>query len=104
MPVEPPCCSVLFPSIKFSHFIALNSSNLSWAKVAASVMLLPKELFFVVVTIKPARANKEKERMTRATNTSINENPLGLNNGFNRKSPFLRIFTLKVAKPIPKRF
>jgi len=67
-------------------------------------MWLPKELFFVVETIRPARPNKEKERMTRATNTSINVNPLGFNNGFNRKSPFRRIFTLKAAKPIPKRF
>jgi hypothetical protein len=67
-------------------------------------MWLPKELFFVVVTIRPARANKEKERMTMATNTSSNVNPLDLNNGFNRESPFRRIFTLKVAKPIPKRF
>ena len=104
MPVEPPCWSVLFPSIKFSHFTALNSSNLSWAKVAASVMWPPKELFFVVVTMRPARANKEKERMTMATNTSINVNPLDLNNGFNSKSPFRRIFTLKVAKPIPRGF
>jgi hypothetical protein len=64
----------------------------------------PKELFFVVVTMRPARANKEKERMTMATNTSINVNPLDLNNGFNSKSPFRRIFTLKVAKPIPRGF
>jgi hypothetical protein len=46
-------------------------------------MWLPKELFFVVVTIRPARANKEKERMTRATSTSINVNPLDLLGRFN---------------------
>jgi hypothetical protein len=45
-------------------------------------MWLPKALFLVVVTIKPARANKEKERMTRATNTSINVKPLDLMSGF----------------------
>jgi uncharacterized membrane protein len=43
--------------------------------VAASVIWLPKELFFVVVTIKPASANSEKDRMIRATRTSINVKP-----------------------------
>jgi hypothetical protein len=52
----------------------------------------------------PARANREKERMTRATNTSINVNPLGFNNGFNRKSPFRRIVKPKAAKAIPRVF
>jgi len=64
----------------------------------------PNALFFVVVTMRPARANKEKERMTRATNTSINVNPLDFINGSNRKSPFLRIFTWEFAKPIPRGF
>jgi hypothetical protein len=38
-------------------------------------MWFPKELFFVVVTIRPASAKSEKDRMIRATRTSINVNP-----------------------------
>jgi hypothetical protein len=72
----------------FTHFVALNSSNLSWAKVAASVIVVPYALFFVVVTIKPARANKEKERMIMATNTSSNVNPFDLTSSFNGKPPY----------------
>jgi hypothetical protein len=52
-------------------------------------MWLPKALFFVVVTMRPARANKEKERMTRAINTSINVNPLHLMSGFKIRPPFV---------------
>jgi hypothetical protein len=37
--------------------------------------------------MKPARASKAKERMTRATKTSSNVNPLGFNNGFKRNFP-----------------
>jgi hypothetical protein len=55
--------------------VARNSSNLSCASVAASVMWPPTELFLVVVTINPASANKAKERMKRAINVSIRVKP-----------------------------
>jgi len=54
--------------------------------------------------MRPARANKEKERITKATNTSINVNPLDFNNGFNRKSPFLRISYTGGCKTYTNRF
>jgi hypothetical protein len=46
--------------------------------VTASVKWPPKELFLVVVTIKPAKANSETDRITKAISTSINEKPFGL--------------------------
>jgi hypothetical protein len=46
--------------------------------VTPSVKWPPKELFLVVVTIKPAKANSETDRITNAISTSINENPFGL--------------------------
>jgi hypothetical protein len=38
-------------------------------------MCPPKELFFVVVTIKPARANNETDRIISDTRISINVKP-----------------------------
>jgi hypothetical protein len=61
-------------------------------------------LFFVVVTIKPARANRENERMMRATITSINENPFDLASCFNWDLPFKQVLQWKFAKPIPRDF
>jgi hypothetical protein len=43
--------------------------------VAASVKWPPIELFLVVVTIKPAKANKDMDKMTKDIKTSINVNP-----------------------------
>jgi len=46
--------------------------------VTASVKWPPKELFLVVVTIKPAKANNEIDKITKAISTSINEKPFDL--------------------------
>ena len=49
--------------------------------VAASVIRPPKELFFVVVTISPARANRAIDKMTKETKISIKVNPFDLVRG-----------------------
>jgi hypothetical protein len=49
-------------------------------------MCPPKEVFFVVVIIKPARANRATAKMTNAIITSINEKPFDLVN-FNVTPP-----------------
>ncbi|MBP1696428.1 MAG: hypothetical protein H6Q41_1616 [Deltaproteobacteria bacterium] len=82
---------------------ALNLSKASWAKVEASVILCPNELFFVVWTIKPARANNAIDNMTIAISTSTSEKPfgiLGILDGVNVSSP-KNEFELVVAKPVP---
>jgi hypothetical protein len=55
--------------------------------VEASVICPPKELFLVVVTINPARANSAMARMSRAIITSTREKPFDL------------IITFKVTPP-----
>jgi hypothetical protein len=55
--------------------------------VAASVILLPKELFLVVEIIKPARANRATAKMNKAMITSISEKPFDLFNTFNAAPP-----------------
>jgi hypothetical protein len=50
-------------------------------------MCPPKELFLVVVTINPARANRQMARMNRAITTSIREKPFDLFNTFKVTPP-----------------
>jgi len=71
--------------------VTLNSSNLSWAIVAASVRLPPKALFFVVVVIRPANASKETAKITSATRTSISEKPFDFGELFTLIPPLMRI-------------
>ncbi len=79
MPVAPFALSIFDPDVvgrSRAHGVALNSSILSWAKVAASVTEFPEALFRVVVTMSPARANKETDKMTSVIITSSKVNPL----------------------------
>jgi len=76
IPVEPVLVSA--PETIFAHGVTLSSSNLSWPNVAASVNRPPKDEFRVVVAIKPAKANKEMDRMTMAIKISINVKPFGV--------------------------
>src|SRR5512139_1797598 len=63
------------PEVIAPHEVDLNSSNLSWAYVAASVIRPPKELFLVVWIIKPANPKKAMDKMTKAIKISISEKP-----------------------------
>jgi hypothetical protein len=74
--------------VRATQEVALNSSNLSWANVAASVIWPPKELFFVDWTIKPAKAKKVTDKMTKAIRISINEKPFD----------FMKLFILLLHK------
>jgi hypothetical protein len=71
------------PGVRATQEVAFNSSNLSWANVAASVIRPPKELFLVVCTIKPAKAKKVTDKMTKAIRISINEKPFDFMELFN---------------------
>jgi hypothetical protein len=62
--------------------------------VAASVMLLPKELFLVVATIRPARANRAIDKMNKAIRASMSENPFALLNDFNLTPPTWKFILL----------
>jgi hypothetical protein len=55
--------------------MALSSSSLSWANVAASVSRPPTALFFVVVVINPANASNEIAKMTKEMRTSMSVKP-----------------------------
>jgi hypothetical protein len=55
--------------------------------VEASVKLLANELFLVVWTIKPAKANSVIDKITIAISTSISEKPLDILGGANVLSP-----------------
>ena len=55
-------------------------------------MCPPKELFFVVEIIKPARANRAIARMNKAMITSISEKPFDLFNPFNVTPPKIDYF------------
>ena len=83
-----------------SQAVALNSSSLSWAKVAASVTFPPNALFLVVVTMRPASANKETDRMTRVISTSNNVKPFDWVDGF--KVSLQNDLPLEIAKPVPR--
>jgi len=64
------------PEVIATHGVDLNSSNLSWANVAASVIRPPKELFLVVWIIKPANPKEAMDNMIKAIKTSISEKPI----------------------------
>jgi aminopeptidase C len=66
--------------------------------VAASVIWLPKELFLVVVTIKPASASSEKDRIIRATKTSMRVKPFDFVKDFKTTPPQKFDFTVKLCK------
>ena len=55
-------------------------------------MCPPKEVFFVVETIKPARANRATAKMNKAMITSISEKPFDLFNSFNVTPPKIDYF------------
>jgi len=78
---------VSVPAVILLYERALNLSKASWAKVEASVILFPNELFLVVWTIKPAKANNDIDNITIAISTSISEKPLDILGGVNVLSP-----------------
>ena len=57
------------------HRATLNVSKAPCANVEASVTWDPNELFLVVVTIKPASANRAIASMTRAIKVSMSVKP-----------------------------
>jgi hypothetical protein len=57
-------------------------------------MLLPKELFLVVATIRPARAKRPIDKMNNAIRTSMSENPFALLNDFNLTPPLWKFIML----------
>jgi hypothetical protein len=61
-----------------SQLVARNSSSLSWPRVTASVICPPEAVFRVVVTMRPARASKETDRITRVIITSSKVKPSDL--------------------------
>jgi hypothetical protein len=67
-------------------------------------MWLPKELFWVVVTIRPARANSEMDRIMRAIRISIKLKPLDCLRDFNMHLPMKTALGFDLAKPIPTDF
>jgi len=71
--------------------------------VTASVRWPPKELLLVVVTIKPAKANNETDKITNAISTSISENPLDFLKRLKVSPPGID-FELIGAKPVPIDF
>ena len=73
-----------------SHGIALNSSNLSWASVAASVNRPPAAVFLVLVVIKPAKASNETAKMTKEMSTSISVKPFDFKEFFTLIPPFAK--------------
>jgi len=75
------------PPVMLLYGRPLNLSKASWAKVEASVILLPNELFLVVWTIKPAKANNVIDKITIAISTSISEKPLDFLDGTNVEPP-----------------
>ncbi len=78
MPVAPRVLSLMGPPVvgtRRAQGVALNSSILSWAKVAASVTELPEALLRVVVTIRPASASKEMDKITSVIMTSSRVKP-----------------------------
>jgi hypothetical protein len=83
-----------------SQGVTLNSSNLSWANVAASVIWFPNELFFVVVTINPAKANNEIAKITKAISTSIKEKPFDFAESLKMLPPEM-VLKWYYANPIP---
>ena len=81
IPVEPflvskPVPSAISPAGGARGRRALNSSNLSWANVAASVKCPPHEVFVVDWIINPAKANKATDSITKPIMSSINVKPL----------------------------
>ncbi len=71
--------------------------------MTASVRWPPKELVLVVVTIKPAKANNETDKMTKAISTSMSENPFDFIVRFNVSPPIIEFWLLD-AKPVPRGF
>jgi hypothetical protein len=67
-------------------------------------MWLPKELFFVVVTIRLARANSEMDKMMSATRISIKLKPFDCLKEFNTHLPMEIVLQSNLAKPIPTGF
>jgi hypothetical protein len=67
-------------------------------------MLLPKELFFVVVTIRPASASSEKDRMIRATKTSTRVKPFDFVKEFKTTPPEEIEFTAGGCKTCTNEF
>ena len=86
-PADPGLWSALSPRGIWSQRTARISSNLSWAKVAASVIWPPEALFLVEVAINPASANRETDKMIRVMRTSIRVNPLDVDKVFNVHLP-----------------
>jgi hypothetical protein len=84
--------TVSAPAAMLAHGAALSCSSLSIANVVASVMCPPKELFFVVEIIKPARANRAMAKMNKAMITSISEKPFDLLSTFNVAPPEIDYF------------